>query len=165
MYSFALIYIHGCKCRDGVKCLWECELMTGPLPWVLLTHNTDNTENNWILARKYKTLQNVNILEARFHSTGTSFFLEIQINVTRWMFNLGIQNNVCMRNLSPFQFWMIMHMHEIYLVSFCWYQPALTGTPAETPVLSIATGTRGIVWTASVTAQGTSSREASPIYV
>ena len=35
MHSFALIYIQGCKCRGGVKCLLECELMRGPLPWVL----------------------------------------------------------------------------------------------------------------------------------
>ena len=26
----------GCKCRGGVKCLWECEWMRGALPWVLL---------------------------------------------------------------------------------------------------------------------------------
>ena len=32
MHSFALIYIQVCKCRGGVKCLLECELMRGPLP-------------------------------------------------------------------------------------------------------------------------------------
>ena len=32
-YSLALIYFLGCKCRGGVfKCLWEFELMRGPLP-------------------------------------------------------------------------------------------------------------------------------------
>ena len=35
MCSFALIYIQGCKCRGGVKYLWECELMREPLTWVL----------------------------------------------------------------------------------------------------------------------------------
>ena len=35
MYSLAPIYIRGCKCTAGVKCLWECELIRGPLPWVL----------------------------------------------------------------------------------------------------------------------------------
>ena len=30
MYSLALIYSQGSKCRGGVKCLWECELMRGP---------------------------------------------------------------------------------------------------------------------------------------
>ena len=29
------IYIQDWKCRGGVKCLWECELMREPQPWVL----------------------------------------------------------------------------------------------------------------------------------
>ena len=49
-------------------------------------------------------------------------------------------------------------------MSFCWLQPALAGTPAETPGPSTATGTRGIVWTASVTAQETNSRKTAAIY-
>ena len=50
-------------------------------------------------------------------------------------------------------------------MSFCWlWQPALAGTPAETPVPSTATGTRGIVWTDSVTAQETNSRKTASIY-
>ena len=74
-----------------------------------------------------------------------------------------------------------MHMHEFTMdiikcdpysfkyacnrpMSFCWLQPALAGTPAETPGPSIATGTRGIVWTASVTAQETNSRKTASIY-
>ena len=36
MYSIALMYFQGCKYRGWVKCLWECELMRGPLPWMLL---------------------------------------------------------------------------------------------------------------------------------
>ena len=60
MYSLALIYSKGCKCSGGGKCLWECELTKGPLPWVLfyiqlmwnicamqvmLHESTDNTED------------------------------------------------------------------------------------------------------------------------
>ena len=75
-----------------------------------------------------------------------------------------------------------MHMHEFTMdiikydpcsfkypcnrpMSFCWlWQPALAGTPAETPVLSTATGTRGIVWTDSAIAQETNSRKTASIY-
>ena len=60
MYSLVLICIQGCKCRGGVKCLWEFELMREPLPrvlfyvplmWnvcamqVMLHESTDNTED------------------------------------------------------------------------------------------------------------------------
>ena len=41
--------------------------------------STDNTEDNVIFARKYKTLQNVNILGARFYSSGTSFFSHFRL--------------------------------------------------------------------------------------
>ena len=85
MHSFALIYmyIQGCKCRGGVKCRLECELMRGPLPWVLFCM-CDSSYVTWkyrqyrryhvIFARKYKTLQNVNIPGARINSSGTPLF-------------------------------------------------------------------------------------------
>ena len=90
MYSIALIYSQGCKCRGGIKCLWKCELMRGPLPWVLFhiqlmwKNLCDASYVTWknrqyrryhaIFFRKYKTYQKINILGSRFNSSGTSFF-------------------------------------------------------------------------------------------
>ena len=37
-----------------------------------------------IFARKYKTLQNVNIMGARFNSNGTPFLKWIYVTVVRW---------------------------------------------------------------------------------
>ena len=30
--SYEVFFIFRAECRGGVKCLWECELMRGPLP-------------------------------------------------------------------------------------------------------------------------------------
>ena len=89
MYSLALIYIQGCKCRDGVKCLWKCELMRVHLPWVLfyiplMLLMCDANYLTWkyrqyrryhvIFARKYKTLENISIPGTIFNSSGTPLF-------------------------------------------------------------------------------------------
>ena len=41
MYSLALIYYLGCKCRSGVKCPWEFNEGTPTMSFVLYTINVE----------------------------------------------------------------------------------------------------------------------------
>ena len=51
----------------GVKCLWDCAMQD------MWHESKDNTEDT---AKKYKTLQNVNIPGARFNSGGIPLFVK-----------------------------------------------------------------------------------------
>ena len=99
MYSLALIYIQG-----GVKCLWECELMSFVLYTINVACMCDARYVTWkyiqniryhvIFVKKYKTLQNVNIMGTRILSSGTSLFdfliLVFKVMVTKEVMRLCI---------------------------------------------------------------------------
>ena len=78
MYSLALIYTSRAVNVGAELNLWKCVLMRGPLPWFLfyiplmLIIHTQYRRYRVIFARKYKTLQNVNIPGARFTSYASS---------------------------------------------------------------------------------------------
>ena len=76
LYSLAFIYSKGCKCSGRVKCLWESELMRGPLPEFCLIYinaeymcNASYVTWKYIQYRRYHAnfVRKFNIPGARFH--------------------------------------------------------------------------------------------------
>ena len=114
MYSLAFIFSQGCRCRSGVKCLWECELMRGPPPWVLfyipfmwniwamqvMKHeSTDNTEDIIFFTRKYKTLQKINSWKChgkKLNSINSHFLCSYDLLILSKKFQ--IKKKCCFKN-------------------------------------------------------------------